>query len=149
MSGLGRRVLGWIPRLLAVAFFVLFLLLPLGESLRGAFFDVNGKPTAAYVLTLFQSGIYLEGLRNALILAVTSTMLAAAIGLPMAWIMDRYDFPGRRLLGVLLPLPLLVPPFVGAIGIRQIFGQEGALNALLAHLGLATPAHPVDWLRQG
>ena len=128
---------------------MLFLLLPLGESLRGAFFDVNGKPTLAYVSTLFQSGIYLDGFCNALLLGVASTLLAAAVGLPMAWIVDRYDFPGRRLLGALLPLPLLVPPFVGAIGIKQLFGQAGALNALLAGVGLQDPAHPIDWLRQG
>ena len=134
--------LGWVPRCLAAAFFLLFLLLPLGESLRGAFFDVSGRPTLAYVSTLFQSGIYLEGFRNAVILGVCSTLLAAAVGLPMAWIMDRYDFPGRRLLGALLPLPLLVPPFVGAIGIKQIFGQSGALNALLVGVGLQDSARP-------
>src|SRR4051812_14151014 len=69
VRGLGRGVLAWLPRLTAAAFFGLFLLLPLGESLRGAFFDVSGKPTVAYVLTLFESGIYLDGIRNALVLA--------------------------------------------------------------------------------
>jgi iron(III) transport system permease protein len=46
-------------------------------------------------------------------------------------------------------VPMILPPFVGAIGIKQILGQQGALNALLWHLGLQDPAHPVDWLGGG
>ena len=44
---------------------------------------------------------------------------------------------------------MILPPFVGAIGVRQILGQQGALNALLVHLGLQDPAAPIDWLGQG
>src|SRR3569833_3096869 len=50
---------------------------------------------------------------------------------------------------LLVPLPLIVQPFVGAIGVKQLFGQAGALNALLVHLHLLDPMHPVDWLRRG
>jgi iron(III) transport system permease protein len=48
-----------------------------------------------------------------------------------------------------MPLPLMVPPFVGAFGIKQLLGRAGALNALLAHLGVVDAAHPIDWLREG
>ena len=41
---------------------------------------------------------------------------------------------------------MILPPFVGAIGIRQIFGQYGALNALLQHLGLMAEGAAFDWL---
>ena len=47
------------------------------------------------------------------------------------------------------PVPLVLPPFVGAIGLRQIFGQYGALNALLQYGGLLGAGHTIDWLAHG
>jgi iron(III) transport system permease protein len=49
----------------------------------------------------------------------------------------------------LLLVPLILPPFVGAIGIKHILGQHGALNSLLMHLGLMDPGRPMDWLGSG
>ena len=42
--------------------------------------------------------------------------------------------------------PLILPPFVGALGIKHIFARFGALNLLLAKLGVISLAHPIDWL---
>jgi iron(III) transport system permease protein len=58
--------------------------------------------------------------------------------------------PGKKLFSALVLVPMILPPFVGAIGIKQIFGQMGALNALLTHIGLLrTDSLPIDWLGQG
>ena len=130
-------------------FFACFFLLPVTETLRGAFFDQDGRFTLAYITEVFRNPIYLEGLRNSFILAVSVTTLAMLIALPLAWIADRFLFPGKTLFSALILVPMILPPFVGAIGIKQILGQQGALNALLWHLGLQDPAHPVDWLGGG
>ena len=132
-----------------LAFFGCFFLLPVGETLRGAFSDRDGNFTLVYLAEVFRNPIYLEGLRNSFFLAVTVTVLALLLALPLAWISDRFLFPGKTLLGALVLVPMILPPFVGAIGIRQILGQQGALNALLALLGLQDPASPVDWLGTG
>ena len=130
-------------------FFACFLLLPVTETLHGAFFDQDGKFTLAYITEVFRNPIYLEGLRNSFILAVSVTILSMLIALPLAWIADRFLFPGKTLFSALILVPMILPPFVGAIGIKQILGQQGALNALLWHLGWQDPAHPVDWLGGG
>ena len=130
-------------------FFACFFLLPVTETLRGAFFDQDERFTFAYIAEVFRNPIYLEGLRNSFILAVSVTTLAMLIALPLAWIADRFLFPGKTLFSALILVPMILPPFVGAIGIKQILGQQGALNALLWHLGLQDPAHPVDWLGGG
>jgi iron(III) transport system permease protein len=130
-------------------FFACFFLLPVTETLRGAFFDQDGRFTLAYITEVFRNPIYLEGLRNSFILAVSVTTLAMLIALPLAWIADRFLFPGKTLFSALILVPMILPPFVGAIGIKQILGQQGALNALLWHFGLQDPAHPVDWLGGG
>ena len=130
-------------------FFACFFLLPVTETLRGAFFDQDGRFTLAYITEVFRNPIYLEGLRNSFILAVSVTTLAMLIALPLAWIADRFLFPGKTLFSALILVPMILPPFVGAIGIKQILGQQGALNALLWHLGLQDPANPIDWLGGG
>ncbi len=126
-----------------------FLFWPLAESVRGAFFDARDTPSFAYVAGVFRNPTFVEGFANALIVAVASTLVAAAVGIAAAVLVDRYDFPAKRVFVLLVPLPLIVPPFVGAIGVKQLFGQAGALNALLAHAHLIDAAHPIDWLRRG
>jgi len=144
-----RRAGTWgLTAVVAIAL-LLFLAWPLAEAVRGAFVDPNGHWTGAYVLAAFRDPVYLSGLRNALIIAVLSALLADVVGIGLALLLDRYDVPGRRWLAPLIPLPLLLPPFVGAMGIRQLLGQSGAVNTLLEHLGLLSGAHPIDWLRQG
>jgi iron(III) transport system permease protein len=125
------------------------LLWPLAEGVRGAFVDHRGRLTFAYIATVFRNPIYLEGLRNALAIAVLSTTIACVVGIAAALVLHRFDFPGRRLLAALVPLPLMVPPFVGAVGMKFLLARAGALNALLERIGLGDPRAPVDWLRDG
>ncbi len=134
---------------ITLLFFACFFLLPVTETLRGAFFDQDGGFTFAYITEVFRNPIYLEGLRNSFILALSVTTLAMLIALPLAWIADRFLFLGKTLFSALILVPMILPPFVGAIGIKQILGQQGALNALLWHLGLQDPSNPVDWLGGG
>jgi ABC-type Fe3+ transport system permease subunit len=130
-------------------FFVFFFAWPIGETLRGAFFTGEGIFTLSYVIEVFRNPIYLEGLTNAFLLAVASTILTVFLALPLAFLSDRFIFPGKSILSALILVPMILPPFVGAIGIKQILGQEGALNALLQALGLMSADHPIDWLGQG
>ena len=127
----------------------LLLFWPLAEGVRGAVVDGHGRLTFAYIATVFRNPIYLEGLRNALAIAVCSTVIAGVLGIVAALLLHRYQFPGRRLLTALVPLPLMVPPFVGAVGMKFLLGRAGALNALLARLGIGDPNAPIDWLRDG
>lgn len=127
------------------AFFAAFFLWPIFQILKGGFIDADGRLTFAYLLALLADPTYLGGLRNAFLLACAATTLSLLIALPLAWITDRFVFPFKSLLGSLVLIPMILPPFVGAIGIKQIFGQYGALNALLHHLGLLAPTATVDW----
>ncbi len=130
-------------------FFGAFFLWPIVQTIRGAFFDAGGDFTVDYVVEVFRNPIYLEGLQNAFWLAVFTTLLCVMVSLPLAFLADRYDFPGKSLLTALVLVPLILPPFVGAIGVKQMLGQYGALNALLTHLGVLANGETIDWLGQG
>jgi iron(III) transport system permease protein len=131
----------------AFAFFAAFLFWPIAISIRSAFF-VEGRFTLGILAETLRHPVYVEGLANSLLVACCSTAAALLLAVPLAILSDRYRFPGRDVLGAALLLPLILPPFVGALGARQILGQAGALNALLIQLGWMDPALPVDWLGQ-
>ena len=133
----------------SIVFFGFFFVWPIAETLRGAFIGADGRFTFDYITEVFRNPIYVEGLWNSLQMGVWSTLLAATIAIPLAWISDRFLFPGKSLLSSLVLVPLILPPFVGAIGIKQILGQQGALNAFLESTGLMNPTHPIDWLGEG
>jgi iron(III) transport system permease protein len=59
----------------------------------------------------------------------------------------RYDFPGKGLLNGLILIPLVLPPFVGAIGMRQLLARFGSINLLLLQMGVID--QPIDWLGGG
>lgn len=122
-------------------FLAVFLLWPVLQILKGGFVDADGRFTVACLGELLRNPVYLGGLANSVLLAAATTVLALLIALPLAVVHDRYRYPGRSLFGSLILVPMILPPFVGAIGIKQIFGQYGALNALL----IATGARPAGW----
>jgi len=127
-------------------FFAAFFIWPILQILKGGFIDADGRVTFAYLVSLLSDPIYLGGLGNSFLLAVTTTSIALLIALPLAVVSDRYMFPGKNLLGSLILVPMILPPFVGAIGIKQILGQYGALNSLIISLGLRPEGWTFDWL---
>lgn len=128
-----------------LAFFAAFFVFPLLRTLQAAFV-VDGQFTFKYVTDVVQDLSFAQGLWNSLLLATFSTTLAIALALPLAVLGDRFEFPFKPILTTLLLVPLVLPPFVGAIGVKQILGQSGALNVFLSWFGLVDMSHPVDWL---
>jgi len=66
------------------------------------------------------------------LLATAITGLAAVMGVPLAWLTVRSDLPGRRIIRWLAPLPLAIPPYIGAIVYQIVFAPTGSLNTVLA-----------------
>ena len=72
---------------------------------------------------------------NTLRLAVTTTALALAIGVAIAWLVERTDLPGRRVMGLVAVLPLVVPTYVGALALVAAFGPRGLAMEVPGLLG--------------
>lgn len=114
---------------LIVAFFAVFLLLPIytvvEEGLRWNL-----------ISEVFRNPLYMEGLLNSFLLAVVTTFLVFLISLPLALIYDKLDFPGKGVCNLAMMLPMILPPFVGALGFMQILGHYGVINTILVNFGL-------------
>ncbi|MDP6630873.1 MAG: iron ABC transporter permease [Kiritimatiellia bacterium] len=143
MSRRSRSVVPYLILWGILAFLGVFLGWPLFYVFRGACVDQSGF-SLTYMQALVTDPIQLQALGNSLMIAVLVTLSCLIVSLPMAWFMARRAFPGKAVFAGLLLVPLILPPFVGAVGLKTLFARAGSLSALLMHLGLADG--PVDWL---
>ena len=79
----------------------------------------------------------LAPLGRSLALAGSVALAAAAVGTLAAWLVARTDLPGRRVMRLLLPLPLVLPSFIGAFALIAAFATGGMLERLLSPLGVS------------
>jgi iron(III) transport system permease protein len=124
------------------AFFAVFLIWPIVQVLATGFRNKSGGFTLNYVGLIFQDPVLLRGLLNALAVAVVVTLATLLIALPLAILSVRYEFRGRGLLSGLLLVPLVLPPFVGALGMRLVLGRFGPITRLMPFAG----PMGIDWL---
>ncbi|MES2707616.1 MAG: iron ABC transporter permease [Verrucomicrobiota bacterium] len=143
-----RRLIPYTFMLILLAVMGAFFVYPIWNTVQEAFRKPGGGWTLEYVGQIFGNPIYREGLINALKMAAGSTVGALILALPLAVLSARYTFPGKGILSSLLLVPLILPPFVGTIGIKEVMGQHGALNSLFFP-GLIASGHPPDWLGTG
>jgi len=162
-----RRLQQFIFLLLIAVIFGVFLVWPIVRVVSVAFYGMPDDPqrdfTLGYMAAIFQDEALREGLFNSARIAVGTTILCILISVPLAMLSVRYNFLGKGLMSGLLLVPLILPPFVGAIGMRQILGRYGGLTAVvheaaawlsqyelfagvIGRLGLGDPNTPIDWV---
>jgi iron(III) transport system permease protein len=129
-----RRALQYALLGLLLAFLGVFLVYPIVLTVRGGFAadPATGRDWSLEPLMLVlndpRTG---AALFNSFKVAAGTTTLALLIALPLAVLNAGYRFPGKTLFNAAVLVPLILPPFVGAIGVKMILGRQGALNALL------------------
>ncbi len=81
-----------------------------------------------------------QALRLSLVCASLATLICLVLGVPLAWLLARARFPGRRLLRALVTVPLVLPPVVGGVALLLLLGRRGLLGQQLDLLfGLTLP----------
>ena len=82
----------------------------------------------------------LTALRLSLVTATLATAVSLLLGVPLAWVLARTDFPGRRLVRALVTVPLVLPPVVGGVALLLVFGRNGLVGAWLnSAFGITLP----------
>jgi iron(III) transport system permease protein len=72
-----------------------------------------------------------EALRSTLIISVASVVAALLVGLPLAFLLGRFEFRGRRVLSAVATLPAALPPLVGVIAFLFLYGESGVVTRLV------------------
>src|SRR5919112_6369754 len=118
---------------------------PLILVLIEGFFGPGGW-TLDFVRMFFQQRNEAKALWGSLWISLVSVLLAGTIGIPLAFLFGRYDFPGRAVLGWLVALPAVLPPLVGVIAFLFLYGESGFISLLLQRVFRLEEA---PWTLQG
>src|SRR5688500_10682019 len=123
--------------LLPAALGLAFLALPMAALVVRAPWSTLGDELASPVVG--------EALRLSLVSALGATAISLALGVPLAWVLARATFPGRRIVRALVTVPLVLPPVVGGVALLLLLGRRGLIGQHLdrwfgVSLPFTTPA---------
>ena len=122
------------------AFLIVFVLFPLLRIFYDAITGETGQLTILNFVEFFTDPFYLRSLWKSLILGLLAVFTTSVIGIAVALLLIRYEFPGRRLFSYLTMLPMILPPLVGVLGFIFILGRAGTVNVILMDwFGLQEP----------
>ncbi len=122
------------------AFFAVFLIYPLIRLFYDAFTTEQGAFTWVNFYEFFTDSYYLKSLLNSILLGAATVITTSILGMAIAFLLLRYDFPGRGLFSYLTIIPMIMPPLVGVMGFVFIMGRAGTINVILMdYLGFSKP----------
>lgn len=124
-----RAVATWLIAAPVLAILLWTVVYPNVAVVTGSFGD-----GLAYWRAFIASPADREALRGTLIIAVGSVIAATAIGLPLAFLLSRTEFRGRRLLAAVATLPAALPPLVGVVAFLFLYGESGVVTRGLQRL---------------
>jgi iron(III) transport system permease protein len=97
-------------------------------------------PTLAHFAEFARRPAEWQALWASLWISIATVVLSAAVGVPLAFVFERAEFPGRRLLSALVALPVALPPLVGVVAFLFLYGESGfASRAIQSAFGLSQP----------
>lgn len=132
----GQRVLA----LLIALFLVGALVVPVGAVVKSVFVNADGSFTLGHLSSLWTVSLLRESFLNSLFVALVAVAFSSVLALPIAYLTTRFQFRGAALVQALGVLPLVMPPFVGAVALQLLFGKNGSVNLLLKeHFGFRVP----------
>ncbi|HSK63032.1 MAG TPA: hypothetical protein VK893_04305, partial [Pyrinomonadaceae bacterium] len=103
-------------------------------------FQRAGSWTFANYSEILSQGVVIEAIVSSLGLSIATVILCALVGVPLAFLFERYTFPGRRLFAAVAALPLVLPPLVGTVAFIFLLGETGILAHGVQNLfGLQQP----------
>lgn len=138
-----RRVPLGMPGFAAIwAFLIVFVFYPLTRIFYDAFTDEAGMLTLANFHEFYTDRYYLRSLWKSLALGVAAVITTSIVGITVAYLLVRYEFPYRKTFSYLTMLPMILPPLVGVLGFVFILGRAGTVNVVLHDwFGLEQPVN--------
>ena len=133
---------------LITLFFVIFLIYPLLYVFKESFW-IDGKFNLSFFKLMVTDPNIRKLVINSFKIGVIVTLMTSVVSLPLAYFLTRYRFPARNILRSVILIPMIMPPFVGALGMQKFFGNYGSINMLLVKLELMDLSNTIDWFGGG
>lgn len=117
-----------------------FLIYPFSTLITRSFFSNKAEGFTLFNYErFFSKPYYLNALSNTGFVTFTTTLTCALIGVPLAYLMTRYNIWGKRFFYICIIMALMSPPFIGAYSWIMLFGRAGFITKLFAQIGIRLP----------
>ncbi len=111
---------------------LLFLIIPVATVIYVAFTEKGtGEFTLVNFVDFVRTDLFVRSFWNSIYVSAMSVVLASLFALPLATLTTRFEFRGALIIQTLGFIPLIMPPFVGAVAMQLLFGRNGTVNLLL------------------
>lgn len=107
-----------------------YVIYPMYKTFAQSVVDQEESLSLQNYIRFFTTEANLESLYNSIFISIVSVITCAIVGVGMAFLLNRYEFPGRRVLSVLALVPMALPPLIGAISFSFLYGNSGIFPRL-------------------
>ncbi|SET81955.1 ABC transporter permease [Lacrimispora sphenoides] len=130
----------WV-KVVVVGFMLLFLIYPFCTLITRSFFSgkVEGFTLENYI-RFFSKKYYYSSLGRSLFVSIVTTATTLVVGVPMAYLMSRYNIFGKRFIHIFIIMSLMSPPFIGAYSWIMLFGRAGFVTRFFESIGIFLPS---------
>ena len=127
-------------KILVIAALCLFIVYPFYTILTKSIVSSKVDGVTLYNFQrFFSKPYYYRSLLRSLVVCSSTMVLAAVLGVFIAYVMTRYNVPGKNILHILIIMSLMSPPFIGAYSWIVLLGRNGLLAKLMSSIGLSAP----------
>lgn len=123
--------------LIILGFFILY---PLGVLFSNSVRDESGALSLAGFAHLLENSMFLQAVRNTLMLGTSVTVLSVGIGVPLAYMVARYEFPLKNLVAILPVVTIVIPEVIVGQSWLLILGNNGLLTNFMEQIGIELPS---------
>lgn len=113
------------------ALLVIFIIFPLYKIFQISLTDSNGNFTLEVYKNALQNNYFRRGFVNSLLVAFLTALLGTAVGYLFAYTINRTDIPFKSFFRTIAIMPVIFPPFVGALSLIMLFGANGLITSKL------------------
>ncbi len=129
-------------KILVIVFMLIFLIYPFCTLITRSFFSAKEPGfTLTNYIRFFTKKYYYSALGRSLQISLVTTCSTLVVGVPMAYVLGRYNVWGKKLIHIFIIMSLMSPPFIGAYSWITLFGRAGLVTKFFADaLGIALPS---------
>lgn len=129
-----------VVKIVVILILLLFLVYPFSSLIFRSFLSEDGAAlTLQNYADFFTLPYYFRTLTNSLSVSITTTVIAVLLGVPLAYMMTRYNVLGKKAVNIMVIMSLMSPPFIGAYSWILLLGRSGVVTKFFASIGITTP----------
>ncbi len=127
-------------RFMVIASMCLFIVYPFYTIITKSIFSDKVEGVTLYnFIRFFTKEYYYQPLIRSIVVCSTTVLTSLLIGVPIAYVLTRYNVPGKTLVHILIIMSLMSPPFIGAYSWIILAGRQGIVTKMITALGLPAP----------